>query len=80
MKDEGLYVNGCRDHFSPQINLISFLFQDNSNPGCNVVKQAGLAIMECRDYCKEEGCNKGGRDKMPVMIQLVVLVTFVMIC
>ena len=59
--------------------VITFPFiQDSSEPGCRVVKQDGLAIMECRDYCMEEGCNKGVRERN-IFIQNVIFVTTIIL-
>ena len=52
--------------------------QDSSEPGCRVVKQDGLAIMECRDYCMEEGCNKGVRERN-IFIKTVIFVTTIIL-
>ena len=29
--------------------------------------------MECRDYCMEEGCNKGGREREPFILVLLAV-------
>jgi hypothetical protein len=33
-----------------------------------------MAIMECRDDCMEEGCNKASRERGSVILLLVALV------
>ena len=45
--------------------------QDSSNPGCTVVKEGGLAMMECRDYCMEKGCNKGDKEMKPFSLMML---------
>ena len=37
-------------------------------------KQGDMAIVECRDYCKEVGCNKGGKQREPFIILLLAVV------
>jgi hypothetical protein len=49
--------------------------QDISKPGCTVGKEGDMAIMECRNYCMEEGCNKGGRVKMSFIVIFLLVVS-----
>ena len=51
---------------------IEIFVQDSTNPGCTVVKEGGLAIMECRDHCMDEGCNKGGREMKPFLLMILI--------
>ena len=55
-------------------------FQDNSLPGCNIVNEDGRAMTECRDYCMEDGCNKGARERESVMLMLLVLPFVALAC
>ena len=42
-----------------------------------MAKEGKMAIMECRNYCIDEGCNKGGRMGMSFIgIFLLVISVF----
>ena len=50
-------------------------FQDSSKPGFTVAKERKMAIMECRNYCMEEGCNKGGRVGMSFLVIFLLVIS-----
>jgi hypothetical protein len=64
-----LVYNDCIPYFRTVLSL-----------GVLSERMVALAIMECRDYCMEEGCNKGGRERESVILLLVAVIGMITAC